>query len=284
MKKLRMQGACLGCNRWGKVRLEIECGGEKIVRWVPCPNLSPNCNRGIALMEAAKRMVISGLSKIAPKKHVKRLLKLKQTPLIDFVERWNLKGSLTLCGGTGIGKSFSACYALFRLLFEKVEKSKVWEIPATCRDYIERSLRGFYWTTPYRVVLQKDSIAEAYRAGVLVLDDLGMEDTTRGKVAFLNDLINKRYEDELITIITANLTIDQLREKYGERFVDRLSEVGAVKEFKGVNMRAAYAKAEEESLTETEEIPPAWDLEEGLEEGEEIGWEESEEERVSLGV
>ena len=39
------------------------------------------------------------------------------------------------------------------------------------------------------------------------------------------DLLTKRYEEQLFTIITANLTPQQIREHYGDRIADRLNEM-----------------------------------------------------------
>ena len=41
----------------------------------------------------------------------------------------------------------------------------------------------------------------------------------------LIDLITTRYEQQLYTIFTTNLTPAQLEEKYGKRIVDRLNEM-----------------------------------------------------------
>jgi len=41
----------------------------------------------------------------------------------------------------------------------------------------------------------------------------------------LVDLITLRYDEQLYTIFTTNLTPAQLEEKYGKRIVDRLNEM-----------------------------------------------------------
>ena len=46
-----------------------------------------------------------------------------------------------------------------------------------------------------------------------------------GLYAILIDLITTRYEEQLYTIFTTNLTPAQLEEKYGKRIVDRLNEM-----------------------------------------------------------
>ena len=67
------------------------------------------------------------------------------------------------------------------------------------------------------------------RYQLMIVDDLGTE--PREVMEFGNvytpliDLISTRYEEQLFTIFTTNLTPAQLEEKYGKRIVDRLNEM-----------------------------------------------------------
>ena len=67
------------------------------------------------------------------------------------------------------------------------------------------------------------------RYQLMIVDDLGTE--PREVMEFGNvytpliDLITTRYEEQLYTIFTTNLTPAQLEEKYGRRIVDRLNEM-----------------------------------------------------------
>ena len=67
------------------------------------------------------------------------------------------------------------------------------------------------------------------RYQLMIVDDLGTE--PREVMEFGNvytpliDLITTRYEEQLYTIFTTNLTPEQLEEKYGKRIVDRLNEM-----------------------------------------------------------
>ena len=67
------------------------------------------------------------------------------------------------------------------------------------------------------------------RYQLMIVDDLGTE--PRDVMEFGNvytpliDLISTRYEEQLYTIFTTNLTPTQLEEKYGKRIVDRLNEM-----------------------------------------------------------
>lgn len=67
------------------------------------------------------------------------------------------------------------------------------------------------------------------RYQLMIVDDLGTE--PREVMEFGNvytpliDLITTRYEEQLYTIFTTNLTSAQLEEKYDKRIVDRLNEM-----------------------------------------------------------
>lgn len=67
------------------------------------------------------------------------------------------------------------------------------------------------------------------RSRYLILDDIGIEQSevkVYGNV--LNpivDLLYYRYENQLLTVMTSNLTDKQFHEKYGERISDRMKEM-----------------------------------------------------------
>ena len=64
---------------------------------------------------------------------------------------------------------------------------------------------------------------------MLGIDDLGtepMEGLAYGNVyAPVIDLLTKRYDEQLFTFITTNLTPPKIREHYKDRIPDRLNEM-----------------------------------------------------------
>ena len=70
---------------------------------------------------------------------------------------------------------------------------------------------------------------ESYRklisVDMLGIDDLGTEPSEVMDYGNVIDLLTKRYEEQLFTIITTNLTPQQIREHYGDRIADRLNEM-----------------------------------------------------------
>lgn len=77
------------------------------------------------------------------------------------------------------------------------------------------------------------------RARRLVIDDLGREfsDSKGNFVTFVGALVDSRYADQLPMLITTNMKLDEFRELYGERTVERLREVGRWREIDAPSLR-----------------------------------------------
>lgn len=74
---------------------------------------------------------------------------------------------------------------------------------------------------PYLKKLQREEL--------LGIDDVGLDSAIVNSYANLNspmeELLTFRYDKQLFTIITTNLTPKQIREKYGDRMADRFNEM-----------------------------------------------------------
>ena len=72
-------------------------------------------------------------------------------------------------------------------------------------------------------------MAEAKKADVLCIDDLGLEPTEvldfGNAINPVIEIMEHRYRQQLFTFITTNLTPKQIREKYGDRIADRFNEI-----------------------------------------------------------
>lgn len=65
-------------------------------------------------------------------------------------------------------------------------------------------------------------------AEVLFIDDVGQEPIVKNfgnEISPMLELIFKRYDKQLFTIITTNLSSDQIRKIYGQRISDRFAEM-----------------------------------------------------------
>jgi DNA replication protein DnaC len=87
---------------------------------------------------------------------------------------------------------------------------------------------------------ESDIIAKYSDAGVLVLDDFGVEKTTEWSYNALYLIINHRYEYLKPTIFTSNYTLDQIAEKLNDdRLPSRINSMCKVRTFEGVDFRSS---------------------------------------------
>ena len=86
-----------------------------------------------------------------------------------------------------------------------------------------------------------DDLQELRSEELLAIDDLGKEPTEvldYGNV--LNpviDILEYRYNRQLFTVVTTNLTPKEIREKYGARIADRFNEMLHVIRFQDISYR-----------------------------------------------
>ena len=87
------------------------------------------------------------------------------------------------------------------------------------------------------------------RIPMLAIDDVGIEPLEvmeYGNVANpIVELLTKRYDEQLFTILTTNLTPEGIRKRYGDRIADRLNEMAIVIPFKNPTYRTDSASLAE---------------------------------------
>jgi len=114
--------------------------------------------------------------------------------------------SLLLAGGTGVGKTFGCLALMGHLAATGVVRGKVYNAHETFS-------RGI-WT---------DELAEAARAKLILIDDLGLEANTESVKANLTTLLDRRAANGRPTFITTNLSsVVAIASRYGDRILDRL--------------------------------------------------------------
>ncbi|MCM1508402.1 MAG: ATP-binding protein [Ruminococcus flavefaciens] len=84
----------------------------------------------------------------------------------------------------------------------------------------------------------EQSINESlFESDLLILDDLGAEFSTQFTVAALYNIINTRINNELPTIISTNLTMTEIEEKYTQRIASRIVGTAVPIQFCGKDIR-----------------------------------------------
>lgn len=141
------------------------------------------------------------------------------TACMEFVKHYtdNIKG-LRLAGTYGCGKTHLASAILNNLISKNVPCMYV-VVPE-----LLNSLRiGFNDKAMFKSTTEKIELSK--KVNVLMLDDLGAENSTDWAKEQLYLLINARYEHQLTTIITTNLVSQELFEQLGERIMSRIIEM-----------------------------------------------------------
>ena len=128
---------------------------------------------------------------------------------------------ILLCGGCGNGKStmLKAFQQLLNSLhIPKPDDDSTYGIQIVDAKYIAYLCKNNY-----------ESYRKLISVNMLGIDDLGTEPSEvmdYGNIYTpVIDLLTKRYEEQLFTMITTNLTPQQIREHYGDRIADRLNEM-----------------------------------------------------------
>ncbi len=149
-----------------------------------------------------------------------------------YVERFSGENgeSLLFCGTTGLGKthlSTSIAKGLVERGFDVVYDSA----QNIISDFeFERFGRGYGDNT--------DSRTDKYfECDLLIIDDLGTEISNQFTVSCLYNIINTRINHSKSTLISTNLTQEEIRERYGDRITSRLFGDFMAMRFMGKDIR-----------------------------------------------
>lgn len=148
-------------------------------------------------------------------------VKAQVETMAEWLTSDSTKFGLLLCGGCGNGKTtlVKAFQQLLCCLNLRDEHHRcTYGIQIKDAKQIVRMMKADYQT--WEKLSQVDMLA---------IDDLGIEPVEVmdfGNVLCpVVDLLTKRYDMQLFTIITTNLTPSEIREKYGDRIADRMNEM-----------------------------------------------------------
>lgn len=147
-------------------------------------------------------------------------------------ERFEKGSSLILSGDVGTGKTHLAC-AIAKALVNKHQASAHY---TTVLRAIQR-VRSTYGQGAGET--EQDVLDHLSSVDLLILDEVGMQSGSNHEHNTLFEILNRRYENVLPTIVISNLGIKELVDAIGDRLVDRLKEHGAVLAFKWESHRGA---------------------------------------------
>lgn len=128
---------------------------------------------------------------------------------------------LYLWGGTGSGKTLLACAILNELIFRYGLECKYAKIN---RDFLS-TIRDSYQKESELHGMEQTIKKQFTEVEVLVLDDFGANKESDWANSQLYDLIDARYEEEKVTILTSNIPPTDWKDKAEGRIFSRLLEM-----------------------------------------------------------
>lgn len=123
--------------------------------------------------------------------------------------------NMVLCGTVGTGKSYLSCCVAHELL-------------ETCHSVIYMSSQQLFEAMAQHQFggdrnAKSDFITSLYECDLLIIDDLGTELTNNFVISSLFGIINERHLRRNSTIISTNLDLSEIRDRYSERVLSRLT-------------------------------------------------------------
>jgi DNA replication protein DnaC len=125
----------------------------------------------------------------------------------------NPEGWLLLHGPCGVGKTHLAV-AIARYYLEHESGSVLFQVVPDLLDQLRATF------DPSRGVAYDDRFEQIRDAGLLILDDLGTENTTPWARETLSQIFNHRYNERSPTVVTTNQDLRMIDERVASRLLD----------------------------------------------------------------
>lgn len=139
----------------------------------------------------------------------------------QFPKHYQAGRAVLLVGHVGTGKTHLACAIAQHVIREHGAKAVITSVSEVIRAAKGTMRKGAQYT-------ESDVIAELASFDLLVLDEVGAQAGTEYERGLLHEVIDRRYQLVLPTILVSNMTIEQLKGFIGERALDRLRQGGGM--------------------------------------------------------
>lgn len=140
---------------------------------------------------------------------------------IQKAAKWLVSGKkpgLLLYGGIGNGKTTLA-RAIIRLI----------GLISDLNDPYTKTYQVSALEISRRALSDEQYIKDLKQIPILMIDDVGIEPETikcyGNEISPITDLLYARYDQQLFTLVTSNLNMEQIKERYGSRIYDRVNEL-----------------------------------------------------------
>lgn len=167
-----------------------------------------------------------------PRDNMRNILNIAQNFVADFD---SIQGNLLLYGNTGVGKTFLTHCIAKELLDQShtvvyLTSLKLFDILETYK--FDRDMSYSEKNAAVSYILDSD---------LLIIDDLGTELNNSFTSSQLYQCIDTRLNHKRSTIISTNLSFDDLREQYSERIFSRLTSNYTLLKLTGDDIRLKKA-------------------------------------------
>lgn len=174
----------------------------------------------------------------SPYDNAKNVLHIVQNFVDTFSRQEKDRGNLLLYGETGLGKTFlTNCIA--KALLD--EGHTVLYLSAN--DIFEQVFGSYLMNKKFEL---EELYKYIYNSELLIIDDLGTETTNSFVCSKLFEVINQRGLAGKSTVISTNLSMKELQDRYSERIMSRFVESYTVLQLYGENIR--YQKRKKEMI------------------------------------
>ena len=143
--------------------------------------------------------------------------------------------SLMLWGDVGTGKSYAAAAIALNWVYDAPPNQMGTPMRRTVRRLVVAEVLDLL--RPSTGQLASNVFAEAKKAGMLILEDIGVEKASEWTQERLYTLINHRYEHMKPIIVTSNKNLEELEEQVGTRTTSRIAEMCTGVTLKGKDRR-----------------------------------------------
>ena len=140
---------------------------------------------------------------------------LARNVCLDYAESFpdTATPNLLLSGKSGLGKTF-----LLQAIAHRLVERDVMPVYTSAYHLLEVARKAYFENS-------SEKLAEMMNARVLLIDDLGTEPMLQNvTIEQLFNLINERQLNRRHTVISTNLTMAELKERYTERIASRLMD------------------------------------------------------------
>lgn len=149
-----------------------------------------------------------------------------------FEENFLAGRSLILAGGVGTGKTHLASGMAQAVIRQHGVKALVVPVAEIVRVAKGTMAKGATYN-------ERDVINELAEADLLVIDEVGAQRGSDYELGLVHEVIDRRYQLVLPTVVVSNLRVEDLKDYIGERAIDRLRQGGG----KAVGFTWASARA-----------------------------------------